>query len=161
MGAWCDVGGTLPPPVVSHPGDHGAGKITEPGAFVEQGSVFSNVTVRGNQFVATAASSLLLDGAPRDQAAVPSCEDAGQKDTDKNTGKRLAALKVDLQSGCCSACLTTAGCDTWVFATDAGSQGNNCWLMNGVQSTKSAPNRVRGWAASRSCSECGVGQNHC
>ena len=91
----------------------------------------------------------LLDGAPQDQAAVPSCEDAGQKDTDKNTGKRLVALKVDLQSGCCSACLTTAGCDTWVFATDAGSQGNNCWLMNGVQSTKSAPNRVRGWAASQ------------
>lgn len=52
VGGWCDLGGTLPPPVVSHAGDDGAGKITEPGAFVEQGSVFSNITIRANDFIA-------------------------------------------------------------------------------------------------------------
>lgn len=64
VGGWCDSGGTLPPPVVAHAGDNGPGKITEPGAFVEQGAAFHNVTIRGNSFVAQAGPPAHPDDTP-------------------------------------------------------------------------------------------------
>lgn len=57
-GDWCDVGGSLPPPVVAHVGDTGDGKITEPGAFLQGNQVYHNVTVTGNMFVAPTATTL-------------------------------------------------------------------------------------------------------
>jgi hypothetical protein len=48
--------------VVAHSGDKGAGKITEPGAFVEKGSTFHNITIRRNTFLAQAGTTPMHGG---------------------------------------------------------------------------------------------------
>jgi hypothetical protein len=58
-GDWCDVGGSLPPPVVAHVGDKGGGRITEPGAFLQGNQIYHNVTITDNVFVAPTAKTLV------------------------------------------------------------------------------------------------------
>lgn len=50
-GGWCDTGGTLPPPLVKHFGDKGAGRITESGELVHR-TFLRNFTVAHNRFSA-------------------------------------------------------------------------------------------------------------
>jgi DUF971 family protein len=57
-GDWCDVGGTLPPPIVRHVGDKNGGRITEPGAYLQGHQVYHNVTVTGNRFVGPTTPTL-------------------------------------------------------------------------------------------------------
>eukprot|EP00041_Stephanoeca_diplocostata_P036209 m.1309068 g.1309068 ORF g.1309068 m.1309068 type:complete len:831 (-) comp24823_c0_seq7:2074-4566(-) len=50
-GAWCDVGGTLPPVIQTHPGDTGAGRLSEHGQLVRNTTIYTDVVVRDNVFV--------------------------------------------------------------------------------------------------------------
>jgi hypothetical protein len=78
--------------------------------------------------------------------ATPSCENSGQANTDKADGNRLKASTEDLQSDCCASCLAFPGCTAWIFCDDAEHCGgaDNCWLMDHVTRTKTAPHRVFG-----------------
>jgi len=77
--------------------------------------------------------------------AVPSCESAGEPNTDQaKAGKRLKASVEDLKSDCCAACTAFAGCGAWIFATDAAAGEDNCWLLDSVTETKHAPGRILG-----------------
>jgi hypothetical protein len=52
-GDWCDVGGTLPPPVLHKPNDRGAGRLTERGALLSGGrTALRNITIVRNTFLA-------------------------------------------------------------------------------------------------------------
>ena len=53
-GGWCDVGGTLPPPLVAHSGDSGQGRITESGQYVQSRQWMSRLTIEHNQFTSPA-----------------------------------------------------------------------------------------------------------
>ena len=52
-GNWCDVGGTLPPPVLHKPNDRRAGRLTERGALLSGGrTALRNITIVRNTFLA-------------------------------------------------------------------------------------------------------------
>ena len=44
----CELGGTGIPPIVTHVGDFGPGRITEPGHALSTGTVYRNLTIRDN-----------------------------------------------------------------------------------------------------------------
>ena len=50
--AWCTVGGSLPPPLGTHSGDDAGGRVTSPGQVLQSSTIFTNVTVIGNTFIA-------------------------------------------------------------------------------------------------------------
>lgn len=59
MGEWCDVGGTLPPPITPNNANepvHGfnGGHLTEPGLDLHGFTFARNVTIRSNAFVSPA-----------------------------------------------------------------------------------------------------------
>jgi hypothetical protein len=55
---------------------------------------------------------------------------AGQPNTDKNNGVRLANETVKSEGICCHKCANLSGCTTWIFATDAGAAANNCTCVS-------------------------------
>ena len=65
-------------------------------------------------------------------------------DTTDGLDHRVAALSAKDQTGCCDACNANSDCETWIFATDGGSEGNNCWLMKDITSVAHASSRTMG-----------------
>jgi hypothetical protein len=55
VGGWCDLKGSLPPLIARHIGDTASGRVNSPGQVLQSGSIFSNVTVVGNRFLAPAS----------------------------------------------------------------------------------------------------------
>ena len=75
----CEPGGSTVPPIVGHSGDSGPGRIQEPGHLLDDaGTVFANVTVRGNTFRATsrfvhagATAGVVVEGNTMVRATTP------------------------------------------------------------------------------------------
>ncbi len=69
---------------------------------------------------------------------------------DVSSGSRTShspnGQSVTSQSLCCKACDADTECETWVFAPTLRAPATNCWLLKGVTSTRSAPDRVVGGA---------------
>lgn len=82
-------------------------------------------------------------------------------------GTRTGAIKAGSQAECCQECNDAAGCEVWVWATDDGSEGQNCWLVSGVTKLEVGSNRAVGGnlpeIAGKSTfdSNCRVVMGHC
>jgi hypothetical protein len=54
------------------------------------------------------------------------------------------------QDACCAACESNIDCQSWVYATPGhASQGQNCWLLNGVKSVHSVGDGSRVFGVAR------------
>eukprot|EP01047_Picozoa_sp_COSAG01_P018299 COSAG01_NODE_989_length_12296_cov_244.291629_1_plen_584_part_10 len=67
---------------------------------------------------------------------------------DVSSGERTSSCPNGLggmsNQTCCAACDTDTECETWIFATDGGHGGFNCWLLKNVSSITDGMNRVVG-----------------
>ena len=73
----------------------------------------------------------------------------------KNEGTALKATQAD----CCAHCVKDPACSAYVWATDGGQGGDNCWPLKSTGGTKKAANRVLGLVGPQPPATSGFGPN--
>lgn len=107
---------------------------------------FSMLDSKGNKITTTDKLSVKVGGQVKlhnDDSCINY-----QNNHDITDGQRTpgcpGGLADQTQQTCCTACNKDNNCKVWIFATDGGSEGKNCWLMKSISGIKSASGRVVG-----------------
>lgn len=105
---------------------------------------FYLLDVNGNGLANSTSFSSFNAGGRDGAMGGDKCANA-QANTDVVDGTRVNVLQGQTQASCCQACDNEANCDVWIYASPGHEdQGDNCWLMQGVTTTKSASYRTVG-----------------
>jgi len=151
-------------PMIDNQNKYAAFTVTHNGSMVgiktsfgeirldSQTGAFSMVNAKGGNISSThklsekvSTVSLPRDGKPQDDTCLNFVQG-----NDISSGSRTPGcpngLANQTQKSCCTACNNDKDCTVWIYATDGGSEGKNCWLMYQVHSIRPADGRVVGGA---------------